>query len=148
MTPSHLVIFLKGNLLRISSGLEVMLGYFCFAECGVLELSRDYCWFHWFLCAWFILGSSEFSFLLNRLGSNLQCLLFLILDLARSYRACFCFYSILSLIFVSCRCLSVSFLVMYCIFLFFQTPFRLFSCSVPSNPIRWQLMSIVCLFSI
>ena len=41
MTPSHLVIFLKGNLLIISSGLEVMLGYFCFAEFGVLELSID-----------------------------------------------------------------------------------------------------------
>ena len=35
------VIFLKGNLLRISSGLEFMLGCFCFTEFGVLELSRD-----------------------------------------------------------------------------------------------------------
>ena len=41
-TPSNLFIFLKGNLLRISSGLEVMLGYICFAEFGVVELSRDY----------------------------------------------------------------------------------------------------------
>ena len=39
--PSHLVIIFMGDLLRISSGLEVMLGYFCFAEFGVLELSRD-----------------------------------------------------------------------------------------------------------
>ena len=46
MTPSHLVIFLKGDLLQMSSGLEVMLGYFCFAEFGVLELSRDNCQFH------------------------------------------------------------------------------------------------------
>ena len=41
MNPSHLVIFLNGNLLLISSGLEVMLGYFCFIDFGVLELSRD-----------------------------------------------------------------------------------------------------------
>ena len=39
MTPSHLIIFLKGNLLQISSGLEVMLGFF-FAKFGVLEISR------------------------------------------------------------------------------------------------------------
>ena len=39
MTPSHFVIFLKGGFLRISSGLEVILRYFCFAKFGVLELS-------------------------------------------------------------------------------------------------------------
>ena len=37
MTPSHLVIFLKENLLQIFSGVEVMLGYFCLANFGVLE---------------------------------------------------------------------------------------------------------------
>ena len=31
----------EGGLLRISSGLEVRIGYFCFAEFSVLELSRD-----------------------------------------------------------------------------------------------------------
>ena len=31
----------RGDFPRISSGLEVMLGYFCFAEFGVLELSID-----------------------------------------------------------------------------------------------------------
>ena len=40
MTPSHFVIFLKGYLLQISSGLEVILGYFGFTEFGVLKISR------------------------------------------------------------------------------------------------------------
>ena len=40
MTPSLFVIFFKGNLLKISSGLEVILGYFGFTNFGVLELSR------------------------------------------------------------------------------------------------------------
>ena len=40
MTPSYFFIFLKGDLLQKSSGLEVILGYFCFTEFGVLELSR------------------------------------------------------------------------------------------------------------
>ena len=43
MTPSHLVVFFKGNLLQIYSGLEVMLENFGFAEFGVLELSKDDC---------------------------------------------------------------------------------------------------------
>ena len=43
MTPSHFVILLKGNLLQISSGLELILGYFGFTKFGVLEFSRiDY----------------------------------------------------------------------------------------------------------
>ena len=41
MTPLRFVIFLKGDLLRIYSGLEVILGIFCFTEFGVLEISRD-----------------------------------------------------------------------------------------------------------
>ena len=40
MTPSHFVIFLRGNFLLISSGLEVVLGYFCVTKFGVLELYR------------------------------------------------------------------------------------------------------------
>ena len=40
MTPSNFFIFLKGNLLRISSVLEVIIGYFCFTELDVLELYR------------------------------------------------------------------------------------------------------------
>ena len=40
MTPSHFVIFLKGNLLQISSGLEVILVYFGFTEFGVLRFSQ------------------------------------------------------------------------------------------------------------
>ena len=40
MTPSHFVILLKGNLLQISSGFEVILGYFGFTNSGVLEFSR------------------------------------------------------------------------------------------------------------
>ena len=39
MTPSHFVIFLKGDFLLISSGVEIIIGYFCFTEFGVLELS-------------------------------------------------------------------------------------------------------------
>ena len=127
MTPSHLVIFLKGNLLQISSGLEVMLGYFCFTKFGVLELSKDDCWFHRVRCAWFLLGSSEFSFLVNWLGSNFPCLLFLILDLARSCRACFCFYSIFLFVFVSCGRRAVSFLLF---FLADTFPFLFLFCTV------------------
>ena len=118
MTPSHLVIFLKGNLLRISSSLEVMLGFSFFAEFCLLELSRDDCWFHQVWCAWFILGLSKFSFLVNCLGSNFPCLLFLILYLARGCRACFRFYSILSFFFVSCGRRAIYFLVLYCLIRF------------------------------
>ena len=39
MTPSHFVILSKGNLLQISSGLEVILGYFGFTNFDVLEFS-------------------------------------------------------------------------------------------------------------
>ena len=39
MIPSYFVIFLKGGLLRIYSGLEVILGYFSFTKFGVLESS-------------------------------------------------------------------------------------------------------------
>ena len=39
--PFEFVIFLNGNSMQISSGLEVILGYFCFTEFSVLELSRD-----------------------------------------------------------------------------------------------------------
>ena len=73
MTPSHLVIFLKGNLLQIYSDLEVMLGYFCFAEVGVLELSRD--------------DFTEFGvleFFWDRQNSP-----FLWIGLARVFRACY-----------------------------------------------------------
>ena len=82
MTPSHLVIFLKGDFLRISSGLEVMLGFFVspssvclnyldddFTEFGVLELfwDRQNC----------ELARLEFAVLVIfvfRLGSKLPCL--------------------------------------------------------------------------
>ena len=37
--PLTFFIFLKGGLLQISSGLEVILVYFCFAEISVIELS-------------------------------------------------------------------------------------------------------------
>ena len=40
MAPSHFVIFLKGDLPQIYSGLEVILGYLYFAKFGVLEVSR------------------------------------------------------------------------------------------------------------
>ena len=153
-----MVIFLKGDLLQKSSGLEVMLGYFCFNKFSVLELSKDCCWFHQVWCAWFLLGSSEFSFLVNWLSSNLPCLLFLILDLAQSCRACFRIYYILSFVFVSrgrravsfllfflahafaslfllCTVfffsfglLSVSFLVLYCLIQFYGTWCRMFVC--------------------
>ena len=39
MTPSHFVIFLKRDMLKISSGLDVILGYFGFINFSVLELS-------------------------------------------------------------------------------------------------------------
>ena len=50
-------------------------------------------------------------FLVSWLGSNLPCLLFLIFDLARSCRASFRFYSILSFVFVSCGRMAISFLL-------------------------------------
>ena len=37
--PITFCCFLEEDFLRISSGLEVILGYFCFIEFGVLELS-------------------------------------------------------------------------------------------------------------
>ena len=40
MTPSHFVISLKGDFLQIYSGLEVILGSFCLAGLGVLELFK------------------------------------------------------------------------------------------------------------
>ena len=138
MTPSHLVIFLKGDFLRISSGLEVMLGYFCFAKFGVLELSRYDYWFHQVWCAWFLLGSSEFSFLVNFLGSNLPYLLFLILDLARSFCSCFRFILFShSFLFLAD---AVPFLFLFSLS---RTPFRYFSCFVMSNPIWWHLKILV-----
>ena len=113
MTPSHLIIFLKGNLLRISSGLEVMLEKNCFAEFGVLELSKYDCWFLLLRCALFLLKLSEFSFLVNWLGSNLPCLLFFIFGLARSCCAFFRFYSFFSWVFVSCERRAISFLFFF-----------------------------------
>ena len=59
MTPSHFVISLKGNLLQISSGLEVILGYFGFTEFGVVEFSRNN------LTENSVLGSLEFSVLVD-----------------------------------------------------------------------------------
>ena len=118
---------------------------FLFTKFCVLELSR---WlFHQDRYDWILLGSSEFSFLVNWLGSNFPCLLFLILDLARSCRVCFCFYSISSFVFVSRGCRAIYFLVFFFAdavpFLFFfsfsQTPFRFFSCFVLFNPTRWHL---------
>ena len=123
MTPSHLVIFLKGYLLQISSSLEVMLEYFSFTEFCVLELFKDDCWFHRVRCAWILPGSSELSFLVNWLGSNLPCLLCLTLDLDQSCRDCFRFYYIFLFVFVSRERYSVSFLVL---FLADTEPFFLF----------------------
>ena len=125
--PSHLVIFLKGGFLWISSGFEVILGYFCFSDFGVLELSRDDCWFRQFWCAWILLGSSELSFLVNWPGSNFACLLFFILDLAQSCRACFRFYYIFSFVFVSSGRRAVSLPVL---FLAKDKPFLFFSCLI------------------
>ena len=78
MTPSHFVIFLKGDFMLISSGLEVILGYFCFNEFSVLELSRvDFTEF----------GVLEFFW-------NPQNPRFLCIGSAQIFRACyFCFQS-------------------------------------------------------
>ena len=96
------------------------------------------------------LARLEFSVLVIfdfRLGSKLPCLfpfLFYFLVRFRFLRTPCRFFSS----FLSRGRLSVSFLVLYCLFRFLRTPFRLFSCFVLSNPIRWHLMSDVCLFSI
>ena len=89
MTPSHLFILLKGNLLQISSGLEVILGYFCFTKFGVLESSRKR--FHRVWCAQLFLEIARilFSCVLDRL--KFAMLVIFVLDLARSCRACFPF---------------------------------------------------------
>ena len=113
MPPSHFLIFLKGNLLQIYSGLEVILRYFCFTKFVVLDLSLLYL-FHQVRCTWIILEWSESPFLVILLGLNLPCLLFLFFDLAQSCRARFRFYSIFSwtlCFFVSREPRPVSFLV-------------------------------------
>ena len=81
------------------------------------------------------------------LGSKLTCLfpfLFYFLVRFRFLRMPCRFFSS----FLSIGRPSVSFIVMYCLFRFLRTAFRLFSSSVPSNTIRWHLMSDVCLFLI
>ena len=40
MTLLYFIIFLKGDLLQISSGLEVIFGYFGITDFGELEFSR------------------------------------------------------------------------------------------------------------
>ena len=100
---------------------------FCFTEFSVLEFSKDDCWFHLICCAWFLLWLSEFSFIVNWLGSNLLCLLFLTFDLARSCRAYFFFYSIFLYLFVSCGRRAVSFILF---FLVDNFPFIFLFCTV------------------
>ena len=130
MTLSHLVIFLKGNLLQISSGLKVILGYSCFTHFDVLKLSRDEYLYNRVRLVWFLMGSLEFSFLVNCLGSNFLCLLFFIFGLDWRCRACFRFFFFLIRFrfsrmpcrlfscLLSRRRLSVSFLVFYCLIRF------------------------------
>ena len=80
--------------------------------------------FHLVWCAQIYLELSESSFLVNWLGSNFPCLLFLFLDLAQRCRACFRFYSIFAWIlwlFVSRGARAVSFLVLFGLFRFVGT---------------------------
>ena len=126
MIPSHFVILLKGNLLQIYSGLEVII----------------FLWFHPVLYVWIFLESFsprsvclnfsgivrivwlghvgiwlEFSVLVEfvfayGLGSNLPCLLLLFRDLDRICRACFRFFFFsvdpAPFLLLFCLCLSVS----------------------------------------
>ena len=95
MTLSHFFIFLKGDLLRISSGLEFILGYFGFTNFGVLEFSRidltefGLLYFSGFVRILFscVLAQIKFSVLniFFRLRSKLLCL-FLFILFYRGYR--------------------------------------------------------------
>ena len=106
--PPH--IFKKGDLLRISSGLEVILGYFVFTEFGLIEFS--------------IIGFTQFGVLefSGIFGIFFSCLLawlefsvLVFLDLARRCRACFRFI----LFYRGSR--SISFLVLFGLFRFVST---------------------------
>ena len=132
MTPSYLVIFLKRGLLWISSGLEVMLGYFCFADFSVLELSRD---------NFTKFGVLEFFW--DRQNSP-----FLWIGSAQIFHACYFWFltwlevAVPVFIFIqfsrsfSFRADAVLFLFLFC---FSRKPCRFFSCFVWSNPICWHL---------
>ena len=85
MTPSHFFIFLKGNLLQISSGLEFIIGHFCFNDFGVLEFSRivftDFGVLKFsgfvrsvFFCEWDRIEFAVLVDLVYRLSSNFPCL--------------------------------------------------------------------------
>ena len=113
MTPSHFVIFLKGNLQEISSGLEAILGYFGFTKLGVLEFSRIN-----FIELGDFLDLFESSFIVYWLGSNLPCMLTLFLDLAQGRCACFYFIYFLmnSVPFIFSGTLFRFFFLFFCLF--------------------------------
>ena len=109
MTPSHLFILLKGNLIRISSGLKVTFGFFfslslvCLNSSGIVRIH--------FSCVLARLKSAVLIIFVFRLGSKLPCLFL------------FLFY----------------FLVDPVPFRFLPTPCRLFSCFVWFILIHWHL---------
>ena len=134
MTPSHLVIFLKGNLLQISSGLEVMFEFFVSPSLVCLEYLE------------MIVDFTDFGvleFLWGRQNS-----LFLWIDSAWICRACYFWFltwlevSVLISVFIIFSCSfsfladAVPFLFLFC---FSRTLSRFFSCPVWFNPICWHL---------
>ena len=141
MTPSHFVIFLKGDFLQISSGLEFILGYFCFAEFGVLELSLLF----------FVLTISAFLNCLEMISPRSVCLnysriieILFSCELARiEFAVLVTFVFRLGLVVA----VPVSFFILFLVdpvpFRFLRTLCRFFSCFVWPNPIHWHLKLLV-----
>ena len=134
MAPSHFVIFLKGDLLRISSGLEVILGYFCFTEFGVLELSLFF----------FVSPSLACLNYLEMISRSLACL-----NYSRMVRILFSYeltrleFAVL-VIYLKILGSKLPFLFPFLSyflvpFRFSRTLFRFFSCLFWSNLICWHL---------
>ena len=100
MTPSHFLILLKDNLLRIYSGLELIIGYFGFTYFGVLVFLIDFTKFD--VLDFLEIVRILFSCVLARLEFSV---LVIFLDLDRNCRACFRSYFVFSWIpclFFSC----------------------------------------------
>ena len=136
MTPSHFVIFLKGNLLQIYSGLEVILGYFCFTEFGVFELSLLFLFCRFLACLNYLKMISPSLVCLNSSG---------IVRILSSCEFARLRFSVLVVFFRLGSKLPFLFpFLLYFLldsvpFRFLRTPCRFFSCFVWYNPIRWQL---------
>ena len=152
MTSSHFVIFLKGDLLQIFYGLEVIIRYFCFTEFGVIELSWLFCFIEFGVIELFRVDFTKFSVL--DLFWNLHTPLFLWIGSAQICHACYLFFLTWLEVAVPVS-VFILFLVDPVPFNFSRNLCRFFSCFVCSIPIFWPLtvvaralVSDVCFISI